>query len=62
MRRDHRRDGLIASQRLEQPLGEPVDSRAIHGGNYGNYNEAMPAVRYLALAALVVWLGGMGLG
>jgi hypothetical protein len=28
----------------------------VHGGNY---NDGMLAIRYLALAALVVWLGGM---
>jgi hypothetical protein len=36
--------------------GDPVDHGRIHGGNY---NEEMLVVRYVVLAALVVWLGGM---
>ena len=29
------------------------------GGQSGNYNEEMLLIRYTALLALVVWLGGM---
>src|SRR6185295_11777565 len=49
-------DRRIVRNRVHDAIGEPVDGGSIHGGNY---NDRMLAIRYLALAALVVWLGGM---
>ena len=51
-----RAHSLAACQPVQDPIGDPVDRGAVHGGNY---NDGMLAIRYLALAALVVWLGGM---
>ena len=51
-----RTHGFATRQPLQDPIGDPVERGAVHGGNY---NDGMLAVRYLALAALVVWLGGM---
>ncbi len=41
---------------MQNALDKPIDGGAVHAGNY---NDQMLAIRYLALAALVVWLGGM---
>jgi uncharacterized membrane protein len=51
-----RPDGFAARQCVQDPVDDPVERGAVHGGNY---NDGMLAVRYLALAALAVWLGGM---
>jgi hypothetical protein len=52
----HRSHGFAARQPVQDPVNDPVERGAVHDGNY---NDGMLAVRYLALAALAVWLGGM---
>jgi len=60
-------DRLFARERVERAIRQPLDGfyRFLQSGLPAippqpcNYNERMVAVRYVALMALVVWVGGM---
>lgn len=55
-KRERRRGGRGAvGQRVQHVVGEAIEV----GGQSGNYNKGMLVIRYTALLALVVWLGGM---
>ena len=51
-----RADALTARERVKDPISQPVQRSRQQSCNY---NDPMLAIRYVTLAALVVWLGGL---
>ncbi len=62
---DRWRNRLVSTQRLERPIDRNVEEATVFQRRNpeilqaANYNEEMFVVRYLALAALAVWVGGL---
>jgi hypothetical protein len=59
-----RTDRVAARQRVENARDQPLDGALLPAWSAiiqqaCNYNEGMSAIRFVALLALVVWLGGM---